>query len=396
MNKIYIFPVKYPFTINTECFLDDEMQFISKEFDKVIIIPLKKETNTVKKIPSNCEFLNPILPNNYRFIINGIYCKESFRILINDFILNNVLFDFKKLKIWIIGYLTINNLLNSKELKKIKNGLTLNDVCYFYWGKWSNILAYFWKGKAKFISRFHGYGDLWEEKYSEYFPIRLETIRSLDSIISISKNGTSYLINKYNCKNISTHPLGSFDNGISNKSTDNVIRIVSCSSLWPLKRVPLILMSVKRAINLNIEWTHIGGGGSELKKLEGLAKQHSDHRLSIQIKGMIPHHKVLEYYRLNQCDIFINLSEIEGVPVSIMEAISFNIPVIATDVGGTSDIVNNKTGVLVSANPSTEEIVNAIYYVVKNYKNFTPRAFWNDNYNASKNYSYFAQMLTNL
>jgi glycosyltransferase involved in cell wall biosynthesis len=55
----------------------------------------------------------------------------------------------------------------------------------------------------------------------------------------------------------------------------------------------------------------------------------------------------MEFYRKNHVDLFINVSETEGIPVSIMEAMSFGIPCIATNVGGVNEIVNNTNGFLV-------------------------------------------------
>jgi len=43
----------------------------------------------------------------------------------------------------------------------------------------------------------------------------------------------------------------------------------------------------------------------------------------------------------------MNLSETEGIPVSIMEAQSAGVPILATNLGGTSEIVNNENGFLV-------------------------------------------------
>lgn len=45
---------------------------------------------------------------------------------------------------------------------------------------------------------------------------------------------------------------------------------------------------------------------------------------------------VYDFYRNNDVDVFVNLSESEGIPVSIIETISFGVPVVATDVGGNS------------------------------------------------------------
>ena len=50
---------------------------------------------------------------------------------------------------------------------------------------------------------------------------------------------------------------------------------------------------------------------------------------------------------MNDFDLFVNMSLSEGIPVSIMEAISFGIPIIATNVGGNAEIVNDETGVLI-------------------------------------------------
>ena len=48
----------------------------------------------------------------------------------------------------------------------------------------------------------------------------------------------------------------------------------------------------------------------------------------------------------NYIDALINVSESEGLPFSMMEAISFGIPVIGTNVGGVKEIINNDTGIL--------------------------------------------------
>ena len=58
--------------------------------------------------------------------------------------------------------------------------------------------------------------------------------------------------------------------------------------------------------------------------------------------------------------MFINVSSTEGIPVSIMEAMSFGIPVIATAVGGTPEIVNNENGYLLSKDPSAKELAEVI------------------------------------
>ncbi len=54
----------------------------------------------------------------------------------------------------------------------------------------------------------------------------------------------------------------------------------------------------------------------------------------IVLRGGISNAEVFQFYRDNKVDLFVNASTSEGLPVSIMEAISFGIPSIATNVGG--------------------------------------------------------------
>ena len=77
--------------------------------------------------------------------------------------------------------------------------------------------------------------------------------------------------------------------------------------------------------------------------------------------GNIPNERLLNYYRDSYYDIFLNVSTSEGLPVSIMEAMSFGIPCIATDVGGTKEIVDHTiNGVLLHEDSSPERIKDAI------------------------------------
>ena len=55
--------------------------------------------------------------------------------------------------------------------------------------------------------------------------------------------------------------------------------------------------------------------------------------------GAMPHSKVLEYYQTHYTDLFIQASRSEGIPVSIMEALSYGTPVLATNVGGVAELL---------------------------------------------------------
>ena len=105
---------------------------------------------------------------------------------------------------------------------------------------------------------------------------------------------------------------------------------------------------------------------------------------------------------LFEIDLFLNVSESEGIPVSIMEAISAGIPVIATDVGGTSEIVNDSFGTLIPKYFLINDLAKIIFQFnrkreeQKKQMKTNAKKFWSENFDAMKNYQMFAEFLSNI
>ena len=69
---------------------------------------------------------------------------------------------------------------------------------------------------------------------------------------------------------------------------------------------------------------------------------------------------------LKAFDIFVLSSITEALPYVLLEAGYASLPIIASNVGGIPEIIeNNKTGILISTKNS-EEIKNSIEYLIKN------------------------------
>lgn len=68
---------------------------------------------------------------------------------------------------------------------------------------------------------------------------------------------------------------------------------------------------------------------------------------------------------LSVSDVFIMVSHNEGVPNAAVEAMSFGLPLVLTDVGACGDLIDGN-GCLIK--PSINEIVNAINLIVSQYK----------------------------
>ena len=397
MKSLYLFTYEYPYA-KREGFAGDELVYIAKRFDKVYIIPERiTDEKSKRQIPENCVVLieNKRKKNKLLYYFKGLFSFRTIGLVSRDFFEKAVYRDKLKLRNWISYTIMLNNLLRNELFVRIENRLSMNDVCYFYWGVGRNAVSIFWHKKARMISRFHGDWDLWEESYHGYVPFREATANSLNAAVFISQKGENYFKQKYPKCKTSVFQLGSKDCGICPKKDDGdkVIRVVSCSTMWKLKRVDLIFESLNAVKGHQIEWTHIGDG-PEFEAVKQKVEQSRKAHLKVNLIGRLKHDDVLKYYQTHHVDLFMNLSTSEGVPVSIMEASSFNISVLATNVGSTFEAVAKEVGELVSPNPTPEEVAGTIEKMLNS--NYSPRTYWETHYNADINYNAFADMLDNL
>lgn len=391
-KKLYFFTAAYPFEIR-EVFIEDEINYLAKKFEHVVIIPLAGNGVPTRKTPHNCITLKPIITNRWVQYIKGLFVPISLPVFMFDFFNNKVFCKKERMKAWVIAYVQSNNLLLSNTVRRIFKTIKQDDVCYFYWGKGANVLSYFYRGKCHFVSRFHGEWDLWEESSGGYAPIRSQITTCLDCAVFISKKGENYFKNHYPQCSTRFIPLGTADKGIGIRSKDDVLRVVSCSTIYWLKRVDLIFEALCNIKDRRVEWYHIGIG-PDAENLKERVKNNCPENLKVVFVGRLKHEDVYTYYQTKEVDVFVNASTNEGVPVSIMEAISFNIPVVATDVGGNSEVVSEETGILVSSNPSAQELAEAILKTQT--MPISPRDYWEKHYSAKNNYMEMAKLLNSL
>lgn len=246
----------------------------------------------------------------------------------------------------------------------------------------------------RFVSRAHGY-DLYEYRHkNQYIPFRKYTLDNIDCICPISEDGVKHLHTQYAGRydsKISVARLGTiklFDS-VENQHMPEHPVIVSCSNLVALKRVNLIIKALAKS-KQKIQWHHFGDGTQEeTLKLEA---QKLPNNISITFHGRVPNQEVQRFFASHCITAFINVSETEGVPVSIMEAQSYGIPAIATDVGGTHEIVHDgMNGLLLKKEFSDEELLNAINIVFSNLERFQMESVkvWGQLCDATTNYRDF-------
>lgn len=131
--------------------------------------------------------------------------------------------------------------------------------------------------------------------------------------------------------------------------------LISCSSVIPLKRVELIADALGYLCDLNIRWIHFGDG----PLLDEIRRKVSKKDIRVEFRGYTPNQEILAYYGTHRPGCFILVSESEGGPVCVQEALSFGMPIIVTDtVGGMESFANN--GILLSVHTTAIEVAEAI------------------------------------
>ncbi len=278
-----------------------------------------------------------------------------------------------------------------------------NTVFYSYWMVdfcyASALLAK--KYGVKAVTRAHG-GDLYAERHKGgYAPMRRFLIDNLDGIYPVSTDGERYIKAEFGDRqNVITKRLGSFNKSGERTACnkDTLFRVVTCAYIIPLKRLPLIAKALCEITDRAVEWVHFGDGPNAHELLE---QTHSlPDNISFVFMGNRKNTEIMEFYRTNDVHLFVNASSTEGLPVSIMEAASFGIPVIATDVGGTHEVVHHGgNGFLVSPNPDAgtlaQEIRKVIYMETNDYAALrkNARALWECFFDAEKNYDEFYRII---
>lgn len=389
-GQLCLYTIRFPYG-KGETFLESEIEIIATRFKEIHVFPLEvsKEKRTLPPNVMVHDVFTNFNPNANHMKIMRLNCWRVLGLFVQEIFKGR--FEGRKYKEKL--QYTISFFGRAKVLKRyLVEKKLLDTIHYTYWFDiWATCLSIL---NIKYVSRVHGF-DLFEERSkNKFIHFRDLQLKKVQFVYSVSKAGRQYLQNKYpkfrdKCQ---VSYLGTADNGMSPRPQDEVFRVVSCSNVIPLKRVWAII-DVLKGFEVKVEWVHYGDGPL-LKEMKGKAAELPDNVSSI-FMGREPNQKVLEYYASTPIDLFINLSESEGLPVSIMEALSFGIPAIATNVGGTCEIVCENSGWLVEKNFDIDEIRSIVKKNMgqmrdKNFRN-NVRAFWEVNFDAKINYIDFVK-----
>jgi glycosyltransferase involved in cell wall biosynthesis len=364
-TKLYYFTNSFPYGFG-ETWKANELNVLVEYFDEITVVPYCYGGNkdNPKPVPSNIIVAKPL------FEEYGMHTKisDTFRLFdknfmyyFSEFFLQKVFLSKAKFNSWRTNSIITKKMLSNPLIKDIiKNG-DESYLLYFFWGTHgTEFLPLLYKNKhLKTIVKFHRF-DLYDYSFPQnYIPYRKALLDSISIAAPSSNDGFLHLRERFpnmKCKLI-VQPLGVIYKGKVERSTDNIFRIVSCSFLKPVKRVYLIAEALK-LLKIPVLWIHIGDGDLMPELRENVSMLPAN--IKVELPGLIATEDLMNYYFQLKIDLFLNVSTSEGVPVSIMEALSCSIPVMATDVGGTSDVVDSTVGELLGAGLTPSVLANRL------------------------------------
>ncbi len=383
-QKLYLLTQAFPIKQRESSFISPEFPFLKENFD-VTIVPLEECSHTAFSrlkafIKSLC---SPLL---YKQVFQGKkQGKSAFKV-----------FQFSLFMLWrantYADYLE-KNIFSSDSA-----------VVYGYWYNEIILSALLLKNNHpnyKYITRCHGY-DVYDFRVpGSFHPYKSFMDSRLDKVVFACNHAKNYYLHRYNIQDSEKYivsylgvPQKNIDKAVFNQQNNDkkALVIVSCSSVIELKRVHLIADALRLIDDINIEWHHFGSGNmmDNLKEhAEFLLKKDN---ISYTLHGFVENDKYIKLLGEMNADLFITLSSTEGgVPVSISEAASFGIPVIATAVGGIVEIVSDDNGILLCENACAEDAANAVrsFYSLsfeeKRQKKLASLKKWEQNFNSRKN-----------
>lgn len=401
----------FPYGIS-ETYIESEAVFLKDRFDRVIILPIELDPDAqlMRALPEGIEYYN--VSRKLQYVARAGDIVGGLRNIFNPtkyykWDKEEIGADFRKRMFF--EYFCNRSVRSYRDCLRVLEGCGIDGydsvTVYSYWFFATAFVGVMLKdyfsdkvADVKLISRAHGY-DVYEERnVLNYLPLRRFLLENCDAVYPCSDVGTEHIVSRYPeyADKVKTAHLGTVDEGCG-KQSETGLHIVSCSLITDIKRIDKIidiLEKVENSGNYNIKWTHIGDGSRRSELEKSVRKKLK--KTETEFLGNIPNNKVYEFYRNNPVDLFISTSKSEGLPVSMMEAASFGIPIVSTDVGGVCEIVESGyNGQLLGEKATAEEfaeLIKRFYDMDKSDRDFyreNSRKLWEKSFNAGKAYPDF-------
>lgn len=383
-DDVVVFAHSYPYWNGptAETYLEGEMHVIAKHAKRVHVISFEdlwKEAPLREGLPLGLDAIMVVGGEEPLEEGRGRRFWQLKSLLSEEFLMDRPKIDSSERLLAFTYYMRLSNRLARlawrKLLERCPSFGSGNTFLYSFWFNEPTRAAILLAKKMQkeglkrpvVIARAHGYDCYAYRASSGFLPGQTWTALHADAVYPCSRDGVAYL-EKENPKAVGRFHLGhlgTLDCGLGPVPAAGMpLEIATCSRIVSLKRLDRLASALKVLYRRGVDfrWTCIGDGEllPELKKqVKSLGMEDC-----VEFTGSLSQSEVRDLYGRKPFNVFVNASEYEGIPLSIMEAISFGIPVVATDVGGNPEIViDNVNGVLVPRDFNDEEMADAIVEV---------------------------------
>lgn len=252
--------------------------------------------------------------------------------------------------------------------KHVKETGCEDTVLYSYWLSFD--AAAVAKMKRKFpqiyaFARAHAYEIQLERNACNPYLMKRLICKTLDKVAFISENAKDGFCGYYKepFSNACVQYLGSdqLNAGFVARGKKETLTVLTCSSILPVKRLERMIEALSHWQDGPIRWIHIGDGadGEMIRKMaqDNLT---GNSLVTSEFAGSMNNRQVHEFLTDANIDVFVNCSKTEGVPVSIMEAMSVGLPVIAPKMFGIPELVRDGCGLLFEQSEGYENLLEAL------------------------------------
>ncbi|MFI8667207.1 glycosyltransferase [Qipengyuania sp. NPDC077410] len=408
--EILLVTSHYPFGLVQENWIAPELEEFSRSFSKVHVLPVK-ELDGRRELPEGVELWDPIARLNRK----AFFARECMRPSTWRHFWGSAKECHVKSKLNLKRLILCLKFACYRsafeKLPRLSEFLASPNpkIVYAYWGHIPALSIPIAKasGSATCV-RYHA-ADLYlhRPETGGFYPWRELVHSAADLLVFISDHGLEYFKRRYGRQSnprAEVFRLGCRDFGPARQRAvmdpDRPVVMASASWLAPVKRVEEIATLAGELANRRpIVWHHFGGGHSDL--VQEAADNARTKGAKVIFHGIVPVEKLQRFYRTTDIDFFVNLSRDEGVPVSIMEAMNADIPIVATNVGGTCEaVIEGRSGLLLDptlqgrhAEVSEEILEHLSAGGILGAS--TPRQTWEELYNAEQLAKVFVERLLN-
>ena len=229
--------------------------------------------------------------------------------------------------------------------------------------------------------------------------VRSFSIKKSDIVVTPSQHLKNFILN-LGFKN----KIEIINNGVfipeenTNIFTNDQINITIVSRLVSHKNIKKIIRAISD-LNDPLIYLNIIGDGPELNQLQKISLE-SNNKDNIIFHGKLNRDDINHIFL--KSDIYIQASNYEGLPHSLLEAMSYGIPVLCTPVGECKEILGNEDrGYILELPVSKNNIKSKISEIIgekniANKKGERGKDFINEKYNLTNSFNLYKNLFTRL